>query len=81
MGKIIKFDPRRRSAKRSWTRPEDYGVASTPKPPRKPEPRPEPAASGWPDESDAPPRTRLLARVAVAGIIGLGVLTSLYGLT
>lgn len=33
MGKIIRFDPRRRR-KRAWTRASDYGVRPAPRPPR-----------------------------------------------
>lgn len=79
MGKIIKFDPdrRRKQGRRSWTRPEDYGVPPPPKPRRQREPQ----GSALPGTGDAPRRTRLLAKGAVAGVIALGVLTSLYGLT
>lgn len=74
MGKIIKFDPRRRKNTRSWTRPEDYGVrplgrtrrrAGSPPPMR-------PAASSA--------RTARLARLAVALIVLAAIAVSLLGL-
>ena len=79
MGKIIKFDPdrRRKGDKRCWTRPQDYGVTSTPKPQR----QPQPARAALPAIREAPARTRLRAKLTVGGVIALGVLTSLYGLT
>ena len=78
MGKIIKFDPKRRRSgqgKPSWTRPEDYGVA--------PEPRHKPATQPQHRRVEQPPtspRTTLLARLTVAGVIGLGVAVSVFGL-
>ena len=78
MGKIIKFDPKRRrggQGKPSWTRPEDYGVA--PEPRRKPTAQPRHRRAEQPHTS---PRTALLARLTVAGVIGLGVAVSVFGL-
>ena len=40
MGKIVKFDPKRRKSGKSWTRPEDYGAPPPPKPPKRPQGNP-----------------------------------------
>lgn len=81
MGKIIKFDPnrRRKKDKPSWTRPEDYGVSPPPArqtPARKRKPAPAPRI----EPAGGSPRAALLAKLAVAAIIVLALLVSLYGL-
>lgn len=83
MGKIIKFDPNRRRKKDrpSWTRPEDYGVPPPPPRPRQASGRKREAAP--PPRIDATggsPRAAMLAKLAVAAIVVLAVLVSLYGL-
>lgn len=81
MGKIIKFDPDRRRKgtgrakhRRSWTRPEDYGVASRPKVRR-------PAPLHTSNDAGTSSRTALLAKLTVAGVIAVGMAVSFFGLS
>ena len=40
MGKIVKFDPKRKKSGKSWTKPEDYGAPPPPRPPKRPQGNP-----------------------------------------